>query len=703
MKRWNYILTAGTLSLGLLIQSVPIMAAELSVKKGTYHIDQFGKYDIFTEVEVKDNLISNVKITGENFSGTYAEMNQQKLSQASEGIKGKLVGLSASDAEKIMEVDTVSGATVSSDGIKHAVLDALDLTEKSDSTDELQKVPEAGEYEVSVSVKSDVVEHSLVEKEKTTAKLVVGDNGKMQISYRMISGTEKEPMYVLAFHGYYQNNDRSASLTMEDATIETETKNEYTTVTDVSFPLCDLSGVYYVNSRIYVPAMSNLNGLISGVQFENGAFDVDNIVTVYWDTLKKIDQSETKNMEITATVEKTMEEPSYSVVIPSAVSMGNISASEDNIIEYEITVRTDDKNGIVTVSAPEEGKLVKEENARGKAESLRFTNDFGKQTIGEVTEQKESTSTESSLKGKICIAAKDVKNASTGNYRGTTVFTINYGKEAGENTDKKPDSTTEPDVKNLSDGIYSVTGNMVKVDKVTASMSDAAINHTIKVTVKDGRYDVTLNLNGLTVGQKLGYLSQLKYFMTGYTVDKYGNPEGTLADVTVDSYQKNSDGSLISDQYGTNYPDEVTFELIPEALKDGYVPLQVYVPIMASISTDAGTQPVFLKLDWSTLKKTTSDDPNFSKNDNNSNSNANNSNSSLLGTNSLGSNRLNTSSLKNGSSSLGSGLGSSLKSALGVKTGDDLQSNLLWTTLCLFGGIILLAVRMRYSKKKKQM
>ena len=74
---------------------------------------------------------------------------------------------------------------------------------------------------------------------------------------------------------------------------------------------------------------------------------------------------------------------------------------------------------------------------------------------------------------------------------------------------------------------------MVKVDKTTASMSDAAIDHTIKLTVKNGKYYITLNFNGLTVGQKIGYLSQLKYFITGYTLDKYGNPHGTLADVTV--------------------------------------------------------------------------------------------------------------------------------------------------------------------------
>ena len=140
--------------------------------------------------------------------------------------------------------------------------------------------------------------------------------------------------------------------------------------------------------------------------------------------------------------------------------------------------------------------------------------------------------------------------------------------EAIQQLAKKSDGKL--DIKNLADGVYSIYGTMVKVDKNTYSMSNEAINHTIKLTVKNGKYYITLNFNGLTVGQKLGYLSKLKYFTTGYTLDKYGNPQGTLADVTVDSYQKNSDGSLVSDQYGTNYPDEVTFELIPEALNDGY-------------------------------------------------------------------------------------------------------------------------------------
>ena len=293
----------------------------------------------------------------------------------------------------------------------------------------------------------------------------------------------------------------------------------------------------------------------------------------------------------------------------------------------------------------------------------------------------------------------------------------NNGNNGNNGNNNNGDNNGSLDIKNLADGVYSITGNMVKVDKTTASMSDGAINHTVKLTVKNGKYYITLNFNGLTVGEKLGYLSQLKYFTTGYTLDKYGNPQGTLADVIVDSYQKNSDGSMVSDQYGTNYPDEVTFELIPEALKDGYVPLQVFVPIMDAISSGTGTQPVFLKLDWSSLKATTADNPDFDKNDNNGNNNNNNSNgnnnSSSLGNSKLGSSSLGSgSSLKSGTSSLGSGSslksgtsslgsGSSLKSASNVKTGDVVQNNTLWAAILLLGGVALLAGIMEYNRKKK--
>ena len=148
-------------------------------------------------------------------------------------------------------------------------------------------------------------------------------------------------------------------------------------------------------------------------------------------------------------------------------------------------------------------------------------------------------------------------------------------------------------------------------------MSDEAINHTIKLTVKNGKYTLTLDFKGLTINGQLGYLGTLKYFKTGYTLDKNGTPQGTTARVNISSYQKYTTGALVSDNFGTDYPDIVTFPLIKEALSDGYVPLQVFVPIMDSISKGTGTQAVFLKLNWSSLKKTNSKDSGF--NDDSSN------------------------------------------------------------------------------------
>ena len=60
-------------------------------------------------------------------------------------------------------------------------------------------------------------------------------------------------------------------------------------------------------------------------------------------------------------------------------------------------------------------------------------------------------------------------------------------------------------ISNLADGVYSITGNMVKVDKTTAFMSDAAIDHTIKLTVKNGKYYITLNFNEMCIRDRKLY------------------------------------------------------------------------------------------------------------------------------------------------------------------------------------------------------
>ena len=237
------------------------------------------------------------------------------------------------------------------------------------------------------------------------------------------------------------------------------------------------------------------------------------------------------------------------------------------------------------------------------------------------------------------------------------------------NNGSSDSSNSSLDVSNLADGVYSVTGNMLKTDKTTASMSNDAINKTIKLTVKNGKYTLTLNFKGLTINNQLGYLGKLKYFKTGYTLDKYGSPKGSLGNVTIESYQKYDNGKKVSDSFGSNYPDVVSFPMIAEAKKDGYVPLQVFVPIMDSISKGSGTQPVFLHLDWSTLKKTTKNDSGFKDTSSNTQSGTGTGTS---GSNTSNLNTMSTNSKLGGSSLAGSN--SSLKTNSSLSKSSSLKS-----------------------------
>lgn len=438
VKRIGPLLLAAVLSVGLFGQPLAVKAtvAEKSsgsyTKNGTFHIDQFGEYDINTAVTVTDGKISDVDVSGENFGGTYAEVNKGKLATAVEGIMDKFVGLLDTDADGIRNVDVVSGATYSSNGIKGAVADALDLDIDGEGPSDVPSEKlEAGTYDITVAVRSDVIDHSLVETDTTQAVLQVDEDGKMTISYRMVSGTDREPMYILDFNGYYKDNDPSQELTLEGASYSTEERNGYTVVTDVRFPLSGMSQYYYCNNYLYVPAMSNLNGEISGILFDHGKFNIKTIVTMHWDTLKKAGGSSesSENMQISASIEEKTSSPSYVVTVPSSISMGDLSIVKDNVKEYEIGVSTQDKEGAVTVSAPGGGELYSGKN------SLDFSNDFGTQTFTVGKEKLLDIKTDTGdiqgtkLKGKITITGEDVSKAAGGNYTGTTTFTIRYQKD----------------------------------------------------------------------------------------------------------------------------------------------------------------------------------------------------------------------------------------------------------------------------------
>ncbi len=198
--------------------------------------------------------------------------------------------------------------------------------------------------------------------------------------------------------------------------------------------------------------------------------------------------------------------------------------------------------------------------------------------------------------------------------------------ERTETTEPSEDPSSDGDDQaldrfSLADGVYSVYGEMIKTNRQEKSMANDAINHTVKLTVEDGKYYLTMDFHGLAYLNKFGYLAELSYYDAGYKYGQYGSIEGTMKAAQVLSTQKNSDGSDVKDEFnqqggiyeGKLYPDQIKFPLVQDALNDenGYVPLHVFVPVMEDISDGTGDQDVLLQLDWSTLKETTEDDPAF--------------------------------------------------------------------------------------------
>ena len=60
-----------------------------------------------------------------------------------------------------------------------------------------------------------------------------------------------------------------------------------------------------------------------------------------------------QSMEITAEVAEKPSEPTYTVTVPSAVSMGTLSSEAENKQAYDVTVKAADLNGTLSVKAPE--------------------------------------------------------------------------------------------------------------------------------------------------------------------------------------------------------------------------------------------------------------------------------------------------------------------------------------------------------------
>lgn len=633
-------------------------------------------------------------------------------------------------------IDSVSGATYSANAVRDAVMDAFDLQYQAENITVPENV-EPGIYEVEIEYSSDVVWHSLVETRTAKAKLTVNEDKTMYLDIDTKSGTEKEPLYILGFNGVYPNNDRSQELTKEGCDFtKSLTPNDYAdayfekgtqTVDHVRFPLLGgLQKEYVTNAYLYVPAMNKLNGNLSGVVFENGKFNVDVFAKIYWDGMEKVGElkPEVPDPEVPGTEEKsgtvdvimlheTKNQPSMCDSLfgtKADVKINGETAELKVYVAYPIPAFPNEgldgtiKNAVIHYNGKDyvaTSDLDTKPVFKAKTDNVLFGMKAGTEVEAQVLTFTLPTKalTEAMLPATAFVNPvmhSDVKfRMQFSNMQPEDLLTKNPDTPEPNPQPENPEPNPQPgnpdpspqpgnpepnpgtvlDYRNLEDGVYIIQGSMVKPDKKSKSMADDAFNHNIKLTVKGGKYYLSLDFNGIELSGKQGYLGQIKYFLSGYGVNQYGEPTGQTANVTVDAYQTNDNGQKISDQYGTDYPDKITFEMIPEAFEDGLVPLQVMVPVMESIAPGMGNQLVYLKLSWDTVEPTDNNNPKFE-----------------------GGNGIKTSS----ANTAGSGI-SMTKPGLkpSVKTGDVAQNNILWAVVLLLGCVMGFAGFTEYRRRKE--
>lgn len=564
-------------------------SSDEKVYEGTAHIDQFGEYDVNVKVTVKDGIITGIEIVGDNFGGSYADYNKSMLQKAIDGLKEVFNGKSSTDANGINDIDGVTGATISSDAIKKATLNALNLA----IDDEIINVPTEklaeGEYTVDIAYYSDAVKHSLVENDKIKAKIKVDANGKVTLTTDIINGTSKEPLYVEGFNGYYADNDKSKELkTDADVTMGTVDYSDDVfakgtpVVTKVSFPLeGEYAKIYNTNAKLYVPAMKNLTGELNGVTFTKGVFDVDCFAKIYWDSIAKVEGPTESTSE--STTETTTEGTTESTTEATTVADGNYTGN--------ISILRSDNDNVSSAGSYFNCTAVPIEVANGKAKvKLAYTTNMITkigQFNGKDYDTLEPVVTDD---GKYVIATldsiNDIKNLqlTVSTPIGEMVHTVRLvvNKDTLEKV-KANDTVT-----------YSVPVKMVQAaNPKLDSMGNGALDGNAIVTVKDGKATIDLNFKAVNFAGLYGHLLNMWSYPTTDTMnyDWWGKEEYEIPAQVVAKYT----------DYGMNYNtgDKTQSEFIKTVRLSRNVEKENSIFVRISADAMAGTDQVArLDLDW---------------------------------------------------------------------------------------------------------
>ena len=182
-------------------------------------------------------------------------------------------------------------------------------------------------------------------------------------------------------------------------------------------------------------------------------------------------------------------------------------------------------------------------------------------------------------------------------------------------------ATVAQDVKALKDGEYKITAEALKFDaEGSPSMAAAAIdNDKTKLIVKNGQYSVNVSFKPITFGGLKGYLGDLKYYDGNKTHENRKEiQKSEFKDSTIVENYSASDTENFVNFYKkefpgrTVYPKTVNYNVDKNKIDSNNkleTFTEVFVPVMASINPDSGTQKMTLKFDLSSLarKKVTAD------------------------------------------------------------------------------------------------
>ena len=168
------------------------------------------------------------------------------------------------------------------------------------------------------------------------------------------------------------------------------------------------------------------------------------------------------------------------------------------------------------------------------------------------------------------------------------------------------------DVKNLPDGEYDITAEALKFYGAEGepSMAAAGLDTTkTKLIVRNGQYLVNVSFQPITFGGLNGYLGDLKYYDGNKThANRNSIQDSEFNPASIVEYYSTSETDNFIETYKKKFPERTAYPKILSYRVDKNkidsnnkleTYTQVYVPVMASIKDEFGTQRMILKFDLS--------------------------------------------------------------------------------------------------------